>query len=377
MSTSSEVSAQPILNDLDWDESTEILLTEIADKALCYSWLYDKSYRSYKRSNQKLAIPVIVISTLIGAVTVSVSGYVPASYIAYTQAGIGGLSIFNGILGTLNTYFRYAELSESHLNASNGWAKLYRNISIELKLARSYRKDIDVFYRDCRRDYDRLMEMQLTIPKNIIDSFNAKFRKNHSLVKPEVCEGLKHTEAYMDGIDLKSAKEHILMVDTEDQPEATQGAIDEIQLIIAEERQLASQRAALEKRKREILEQAHALEHDHDDNNEHKNYITISSEQGLLNRPPLTQKDLLIKPPIYTIKNNEEKEKPIDARYEPPLSIAKKKSNVAQISEIKPGIVSSMIEKLSGILFQEDQSDDKNESKSESYEMEEVHFHSS
>lgn len=204
-----------VSNNLVWDESTETLLGEIADKALCYCWLHDKAYRQFKKNNQKLAIPGIILSTLIGAVTVSIGSYVPTSLLAYTQAGIGGISIFNGILSTLNTYYKFAELSQDHLNASNGWFKLYKNISIELKLARAYRKDINVFYRDCRKDYDRLSEGGLVIPHDIVSKFEARFRKNHQLHKPEIGNRLVHTEAYVDGIDLQAAKQEAIMHDAE------------------------------------------------------------------------------------------------------------------------------------------------------------------
>jgi len=343
------------VSNLEWDESTEILLTEIADKAICYAWLYDKSYRTYRRSNQKLAIPVIIISTLIGAVTVSVSGYVPVAYIPYTQAGIGGLSLFNGILGTLNTYFRYAELSESHLNASNGWAKLYRNISIELKLARSYRKDINTFYRDCRRDYDRLMEMQLTIPKTIIDAFNSKFRKNHTLIKPEVCETLNHTEAYMDGIDLKSAKEHILTDETEVDGPAS--AKDEIQLIIEEEKKLMIQKESLDKRRNEILQQAEQLRRDES----RGDTIVVMTENGIVRRPPIDNRDM------FTRVERDRVER--DRGYSSTITketTSEPRKEVKPIEEIKPGIVSSMISRLtSRVPFTE-------EKKELEFEMSEV-----
>ena len=181
-----------------WDQPTENLLSSWADIATCYNWMHDISFRKFQKKNFRFSLPVIILSTLTGTLNLALQGYVPQAYINYAQAGIGSVNIFTGILTTLQNYFRYAENSESHKNASIGWSKLQRNISIELSYKIKSRKDADTFVKVCRMEYDRLLEQSPIVPSNVIEIFKKDFIRDHDskLITPDVCGQLKHTEAY-------------------------------------------------------------------------------------------------------------------------------------------------------------------------------------
>jgi hypothetical protein len=179
-----------------WTEQTEELLKQWGDISACYKWLHDQSYRKYKRINYFYSIPIIILSTVAGTLNVSLAGYVPSAYLNYAQAGIGGINIFTGVLTTLQSFFSYAQLSESHNNASLGWSKMHRNIIIELNLEQQFRTDADRFLRDCRRDYDRLLEQSPPIPTEIISLFKKKFKTQTDLIQPDICDNITHTEVY-------------------------------------------------------------------------------------------------------------------------------------------------------------------------------------
>ena len=121
---------------LTWTDQTEELLVGWADVSACYKWLHEDSYRKYSKKNYYFAVPIIVLSTLSGTLSVSISGYVPDQYVSYAQAGIGSVNIFTGVLTTLQSLFKYAQLSEAHNNVSIGWSKLQRNIAIALSVDR-------------------------------------------------------------------------------------------------------------------------------------------------------------------------------------------------------------------------------------------------
>jgi hypothetical protein len=200
---------------LVWTEQTEDLLVQWGDLSACYKWLHDQSYRKYKYINYFYSFPVIVLSTLTGTLNVGLSGYVPEKYVTYAQAGIGAINIFTGILTTLQSYYGYAQLSESHNNACLGWSKMHRNITIELNLEKEYRTDADRFLRDCRRDYDRLIEQSPPIPSDIIQKFNIKFKNNKHIIRPDICDNITHTEVYrvVEIIDkFEEPEEHIKVV---------------------------------------------------------------------------------------------------------------------------------------------------------------------
>ena len=246
---------------LAWNDQTETLLRSWSDISSCYNWMHDKSFRKYQKKNFKFSLPVIILSTLTGTLNLALQGYVPAEYITYAQAGIGGVNIFTGILTTLQNYFRYAENSESHRNASVGWGKLQRNISIELTYDRLSRKDADSFIKVCRMEYDRLLEQSPIIPTEIIHLFKEKYaeqrkeqqkqkkkkkqtRKNSKsqnifedneddddndddkLILPDVCGELTHTGVYKESLnectrldkmlDIKESEESKLIPEIKD-----------------------------------------------------------------------------------------------------------------------------------------------------------------
>jgi hypothetical protein len=179
---------------LIWTTQSEELLACWADIAMCYKTLHELAYRKYNETNYYFAIPIIILSTLTGTLNVGLASYVPTEFTSYAQAGIGAINIFTGILTTLSAYFRFAQLSEAHSNASVGWSKLQRNISIELRIECQFRKDADNFIKMCRQDYDRLLEQSPMIPSDIVNQFNKKFQKLDGLMVPDICgDQLKHT----------------------------------------------------------------------------------------------------------------------------------------------------------------------------------------
>ena len=59
--------------------------------------------------------------------------YVPDGFKQGFSACVGGLNIFCGILGTLMSFLKYAEVYEAHRISAVAWSSLGRNIEIELK----------------------------------------------------------------------------------------------------------------------------------------------------------------------------------------------------------------------------------------------------
>lgn len=184
-----------------WTKQIEKLLTDFADTAACYKWLNDQSYRKYKKINYFYSIPIIILSTLSGAVSVGMGGFVPDHFINLAQLAVGAVNIINGIISTLLNFFRYAQLSESHSNAYVGWSRLHRNIKIELSVERKSRKNPNDFVKVCRSEYDRLMEQQPIIPKDVLTKFRVSFRDKDLVTPDETKDTLRHTVIYEDNDD--------------------------------------------------------------------------------------------------------------------------------------------------------------------------------
>ena len=186
-----ENSSTDFFSSLEWTKPTEDLLVSWADIALCYTWIFDKCFRRVNKFNYGYTIPIIVFSTITGTLSMSLDSLLSEDKVKTGQIVIGGINIFIGILSTLQNFFRYAQLSEANLVASRDWAKLHRNIKIELSIERKNRKTAAEFVRSIRQEYERLLNSRPVIPSSILMDFKNQYR-NSDVIKPEVVEKIRH-----------------------------------------------------------------------------------------------------------------------------------------------------------------------------------------
>ena len=181
----------------DWSDEIEDLLSEWAEVALCFQYLHSFSQRKYQAKYHHLQIPIIVFSTLTGVGNFAVDSYIPVDYQKGFTAVVGGFNIFCGILGTLLSFLRYSEIYEGHRISALAWAKLSRNIQIELALEDIKRKPCRDFLKVMRSDYDNLMESSPSIDLDVISMFNKKFEgKYENVSRPIVTNGLREIKPY-------------------------------------------------------------------------------------------------------------------------------------------------------------------------------------
>jgi len=185
-----------------WSDEIEEMLSEWGEIALCYAWLHNYSERKYKKKYHHMSIPVIVLSTLTGTANFADS-YVPTGFKQGFSAIVGGFNILCGILNTLMSFLKYAEIYESSRIASVAWSKFGRNIQIELALKDDKRKNCRDFLKVSRAEYDRLLESSPNVDQDIINIFNKKFEDKYKHIsKPIICNGLKEVKIYKDEIKL-------------------------------------------------------------------------------------------------------------------------------------------------------------------------------
>lgn len=183
-----------------WTKEQEGLMAEWADIAACYRWMHDKYEKQATLSNLWITVPVIVLSTLTGSASFVMNSLVGDDPTAnkYAQIGIGGVSIFTGILTTLGNFFRYAQSSEANRVASIAWGKFQRQIAIELALHPNDRIDSMDFLKICRSELDRMIEQSPQIPDNVIQQFEKEFVNTPHLKKPDIAHGIDHTKVFKD-----------------------------------------------------------------------------------------------------------------------------------------------------------------------------------
>lgn len=170
----------------EWSPPVEELIKKIGEQAQCFSILHRRSERYYSYFNHFIAIPVIVLSTASGSGNFIFGGDREASMI------VGSLSILIGIIQTLGTYFRFAQLSEANRISAIQYNKLYQKISIELSLTREHRIDANILLNDIREVTERLEETSPVIPLSVIQTFKKDYAHYKDVSRPNVANGLEN-----------------------------------------------------------------------------------------------------------------------------------------------------------------------------------------
>ncbi len=175
-----------------WCEKQEALLIRWAEKAAGYRWLHNHARLFYKRQNDYLSYPSIVIASLTGIGGVAVlNPHADAKTnmkIVFTQYAFAFLNVIGGILTSVSKFSKSLQFSEAHSAMCIQYSKFYRNIDMELSLDRVHRADVIEFVNKARLEYDRLLDEAPDISTVSIRAFNHEFPGREN--KPDVCNGL-------------------------------------------------------------------------------------------------------------------------------------------------------------------------------------------
>jgi hypothetical protein len=211
---------------VEWSPENEMIMVEWCDVAQCYKWMNSRSHVKYSKLQAWYTIPAIILSTLSGTASFAQAS-IPDSFKEYAPAVIGSINIFIGILTTIQQYLKISELNEAHRISAISWDKYARNIRIELAKRPEERCDAGSFIKQCRGEFDRLMETSPDITEPIINLFYAKFsgkkgtdkrRRFEQLRKPDICDSLTSANETRHKwyLELESARDIAGMSDEED-----------------------------------------------------------------------------------------------------------------------------------------------------------------
>lgn len=183
-------------HDCTWCDKQEKLLIKWAEKAAGYRWLHNHARLSFKKTNDYLAYPSIIIASITGVggfAVLNPSGNSDLSdenqtRIIIIQYFFAFLNVMGGILTSISKFSQSLSLSEGHSAMCIQWSKFYRNIDMELSLDVKHRADVVEFVMKCREDYDRLLDDSPDIPAETIQAFLKQFPDKEN--KPDVCNGL-------------------------------------------------------------------------------------------------------------------------------------------------------------------------------------------
>ena len=179
-----------------WCENQEKLLIRWAEKAAGYRWLHNHARLYFKKQNDYLSYPSIVIASLTGVggfAVLNPSGDAGVtsdtkSRIMIIQYVFAFLNVIGGILTSISKFSQSLSLSEAHSTMCIQYSKFYRNIDMELSLDVKHRANVVDFVMKAREEYDRLLDEAPDIPAISIQAFLHEFPNKEN--KPDVCNGL-------------------------------------------------------------------------------------------------------------------------------------------------------------------------------------------
>jgi hypothetical protein len=165
----------------EWNPALEDIIKKEAETAESFFWLHNKASAWALRRNDGLQIPVIVLS--------SITGFLSATTNLVPQLALGSISVLVGILGTINSYYKFAQRGQLHATTAQLYMKLYKHLEVELSLPIHQRTDAGVLLKDLREKMTRISELAPEVPQQIINQYKQEF-KDSTTSKPIITNGL-------------------------------------------------------------------------------------------------------------------------------------------------------------------------------------------
>jgi hypothetical protein len=180
--------------DITWTDLLETHLKSCGEQALCLSVLHKDASQSLMNKATPFEISIIILSTLTGSASLGSQSLFGDAAIA--SIGIGLVSIFVAVLGSINTYFSFGKKSEAHRIASLAWSKFGRGIEISMTLPRDQRDLPGLMIRSVQDTMTRLTESSPSLPNNVIVSFKEKFKGISNIARPLETNGLHKIDVF-------------------------------------------------------------------------------------------------------------------------------------------------------------------------------------
>lgn len=179
-----------ISDELEYDDHLEKLLKEQAEIAESLSILHRNAHRKFGRFTNWINIPVIIGSSVVGFTT-----GLDLSYINNINIILGIISVFIGIIKSLDSYFQLGRISETHRMVSLAYAQINKKIAIELALNRKDRISPKDMLSIVKTDVKNLEDVSPLLPQDIIDSYKKEFGHDYvNVKKPNITSGLSPVE---------------------------------------------------------------------------------------------------------------------------------------------------------------------------------------
>lgn len=186
-----------IAKEIKWTNDLEEFFKATGEKSYSYGILHKMSEKKYDKLKTYIEIPIIVLTSISGTMSISSSSLFEGNEKAASIV-IGSLSLFCGVLSTINSYFSFSKRAEGHRVSNIEYIKLYRFLDIEMKLPRHERMEASDLLKITQSTFERLSEISPLIDVDIIDNFKKKYVEYTTISFPAECNGLESIKIFVD-----------------------------------------------------------------------------------------------------------------------------------------------------------------------------------
>ena len=188
-----------ISKEIKWSPTLENYFVDLGEKSYCYGLLHKKSEAVFSKKTNMISLPVIILSTIAGTLSISNGALFPVDYETLANVLIGCVSLFVSILSVIESYFNFSKRAENHRLCSIQYFRLFRFISIEMSLPVEERMLCSDLLKTSRETFERLQEIAPLVPDNVLNDFKKKFMNNpkyDDISKPAETNGLESITIY-------------------------------------------------------------------------------------------------------------------------------------------------------------------------------------
>ena len=182
----------------EWTSDLEDFLKALGEKSLCLSILHKYSEQHFSYKSTMIDLPVIVLSTLCGSLTLSAKNMFGEEMENDALKIVGGLSLFTSILATIQSYFAYNRCAENHRISQISYSQLYRFLKVQLGLPRKQRMAPSNLLKVTMSSFERLTETSNLIPVSISVKFKKEYKKEKTVSRPSEVNGLESIKVHME-----------------------------------------------------------------------------------------------------------------------------------------------------------------------------------
>jgi hypothetical protein len=168
--------------EVTYTTDVENLLKKEAEMAESMNILHSKAHKKYNKLSNYINIPVIITSAFVGFLS-------PLSLFEKQAVFLGAISIFIGIIKTLDSYFDWTKRSETHRIIGLNYYKISKFIQIQLSLNKVVRIRASNLLDIIINDIKNLKEQEPIIPYDVIEDYKKQYA-GEDTAKPPICNGL-------------------------------------------------------------------------------------------------------------------------------------------------------------------------------------------